>query len=99
MFSSLLVANGFMWMQIWRFVINDENLQFFGPLITARIRRMGEGNIFSLFTLAGGGGYPVQSLGVNQNNNNIDNCKFLQNVLPKIQLNNPIVMINCNLNR
>ena len=40
-------------------------------IFTARIRRMGEGNIFSLFTLAGGGtpsqvggGYPARSEGV-----------------------------------
>ena len=39
-------------------------------LFTARIRRMGEGNIFSLFSLAGGtpsqvwvGGYPISGLG------------------------------------
>ena len=30
-------------------------------IITARIRRMGEGNIFSLFTLAGRGGTPSQT--------------------------------------
>ena len=31
-------------------------------LLPPTIRRMGEGNIFSLFTLAGGGGYPISSL-------------------------------------
>ena len=33
------------------------------PVITSRIQRMGEGNIFSLFTLAGGGVTPSQVWG------------------------------------
>ena len=48
------------------------NVYLLGKVITTRIQRMGEGNIFSLFTVVGGGypcqvwmvgGYPVAGLG------------------------------------
>ena len=61
---------------MYRLKISIETNHFISVII-ARIRRMGEGNIFSLFTLAGrggggmypisgisrGGGYPVPGLG------------------------------------
>ena len=37
----------------------DASFQIIQGIFTARIRRMGEGNVFSLFTSGGGGGVPV----------------------------------------
>ena len=68
-FSGFYVGtNDYLYLSLWEQDPRRKNRRLRHCLITARIRRMGEGNVFSLFTSGGGGyPYPIMLCNISQN--------------------------------